>query len=80
MANLTHIEKIERYVRSLEYVVYNYVNDYTYEQQCTLIKALLELLESEMTNSEYETVSEEDKININSLIERAKAILKPFNI
>jgi hypothetical protein len=80
MANLTYIEKLTLYTESLDRLVYNYVGDHTYEHQCTLIKALLELLTDAMTDSEYGSVSEEEKQNIRRIIEGAKAILKPFNI
>ena len=80
MANLTYTEKLTLYTTSLDRLVYHYVADYTFEHQCTLIKALLELLENAMEDSEYESVSEEDKTNITRIIEGAKAILKPFNI
>lgn len=80
MANLTYIEKLKIYAASLQSVVYNYKPDYTYEHQCTLIKALLELVQDATSDSEYELVSEEDKANINRIVEDAKAILQPFNI
>ena len=80
MANLTYTEKLDLYTSSLDRLVYNYVADYTYEHQCTLIKAMLELLTDAIADSEYESVSEEQKENINRITEGAKAILKPFNI
>jgi hypothetical protein len=80
MANLTYTEKLTLYTTSLDRLVYHYVADYTFEHQCTLIKALLELLENAMEDSEYELVNEEEKTNITRIIEGAKAILKPFNI
>lgn len=80
MANLTYIEKLNLYVTSLESVVYNYKADYTYEHQCTIIKALLELVQDATSDSEYESVSEEEKVNINRIIGNANAILNPVNI
>lgn len=80
MANLTYTEKLTLYTASLDKMVYHYIGDHTFEHQCTLIKALLELLENAMEDSEYESVSEEEKTNITRIIEGAKTILKPFNI
>ena len=80
MAKLTYIEQLNLYTSSLNATIYNYVSDYTYEHQCAIIKALLQLLDSATEDSEYESVSEEEKENINRLIANAKAILKPFNI
>jgi hypothetical protein len=80
MANLTYIEKLNLYITSLDKLVYNYIADHTYEHQCTLIKALLELLNNATEDSEYELVSEEEKTNISRIIEDANSILKPFNI
>lgn len=80
MANLTYTERLNIYTASLESVVYNYKADYTYEHQCTLIKALLELVNDAVEDSEYELVGEEEKENINRIIGLANAILNPVNI
>jgi len=80
MANLTYIERLNLYTASLDATVYNYTADYTYEHQCTIIKALLDLLNDAMQDSEYESVNEEQKQNINRIIGNANAILNPVNI
>lgn len=80
MANLTYIEKLKIYAASLESVAYNYKPDYTYEHQCTLIKALLELVQDAISDSEYESVSEEEKTNINRIIGNANTVLQSLNI
>ena len=80
MANLNYIERLSIYTASLESVVYNYKADYTYEHQCTLIKALLELTQDAIGDTEYELVGQEEKENINRIIGLANAILNPVNI